>query len=326
MKTELSSDKLIPFLSEKFKTELKFNPKSVIERKEVFINKVQSVNDEDGTCECIISTEEPDRVGDVVVSAGIDTSEFKKIPSVYVNHNYAALPVAVCESMVHKNKEIVAKIKFVTAIPAVKNIFELVKAGALRGISVGFEAQEMLQKGTKEFDTYVKDMMMDSAILSKVRRIFKTWKLYEFSVCSVPANSNCYIKSLVDAKQEVSPDLAKILGYEDDKGSEEVKEETKSETIVTKTVTEETTVGDVKEVKTETTVEVKRDIDAIVEEILKADIEVESVEIEVEDEPEVIVTKEAPKYFHIVRTPEDVDEYIKKAVEAKLSGRLNIQW
>ena len=325
MKTEISSEKLIPFLSEKFKTELKYTPKSVIERKEAFITKVNSVNDETGECDCIISTEDCDRVGDIVMSSGIDTTEFKKIPSVYVNHNYAGLPVATCEELVHKDKSIQAKIKFVTAVPAIRNIFELVKAGALRGVSIGFEGIDSFVKGTKEFDDYVKSIGLADSVRERVRRIFKTWKLYEFSVCSVPANSNCYIKSLVDAKQEVSPDFNKVMGIEDSKGSEEVKE-TKSETIVTKTVTEETTVGDVKEVKTETTTEVKRDIDAIVEEILKADIEVESVEIEVEDEPEVIVTKEAPKYFHIVRTPEDVDEYIKKAVEAKLSGRLNIQW
>lgn len=406
MKTELNSDKLIPFLSEKFKTDLKFNPNSVIERKEVFINKVQSVNDEEGSCECIISTEEPDRVGDVVVSTGIDTSEFKKIPSVYVNHNYAALPVAVCESLVHKGKEIIAKIKFVTAVPAIKNIFELVKAGALRGVSIGFEPQEMLQKGTREFDTYVKDAMMDSAILSKIRRIFKTWKLYEFSVCSVPANSSCYIKSLIDAKQEVSPDLAKIMGYE----------EPKTETIVTKEVKTETVVGDVKEIKIET--EEKKDVETVIEEILKTEeVEVGIVE-EFKDaddfdivlkpfpgfhasrqrdpsefqegsfrylkdrggrgidfivgrlkgstsltlqsirfdkdvftteearkwckdhgykdnvepatsktiEPEVVITKEPLKYFNIIRTHADVEEYIKKAVEAKLSGKLNIDW
>ena len=359
MKTEVKSSNLVPFLSEKFKTELKYNQDSVIERKEVFINKVESVDDENGTCECIISTEEPDRMGDVVVSSGIDTSEFKKIPSIYVNHDYSALPVAVCEELIHKDKSIVAKIKFVTSIPAIKNIFELVKAGALRGVSVGFEAKEMLQKGTREFDTYVKDAMMDSESITKVRRIFKSWKLYEFSVCSVPANSNCYIKSLVDSKQEVSPELGKLLGIEKkEEPKEEVKEEVKEEKaevlytpeqlkegsnieakehadlvpfINTGKIIVEEFYGMIAKVHLAEDPEYYADTEEPEEKEEKEEIEEiekpeEKEEIEKPEEKPEEPVKAIVSYWNVVRTPEEVKTYIKKSVEAKVSGKLEIDW
>jgi len=43
-------------------------------------------------------------------------------------------------------------------------------------------------------------------------------------------------------------------------------------------------------------------------------------------EPEVVKTKEPLKYWTVVRTPEDVEEYIGKVVEAKRSGKLDIEW
>jgi len=321
MKTELSSDKLVPFLSDKFNTELKYKPNSTIERKELFISNVNSVNEEDGTCECIITTEQMDRRGDIVVSSGIDTTEFKKIPSVFINHNYAALPIATCDSLVHKDKSIHAKIKFVTSVPAIKNIFELVKAGALKGISVGFEVKDCLIRGTKEFDSYIKGMSLDSNIAEQVQRIFTSWMLYEFSVCSIPCNANCYIKSLEDAKQEISPDLAKVLGYDKPIDNPYLDNPYLPKDYVDLFLKSE------EPAEPEETTQPEETIDEELKEEAKT-VEPKVVEPKVEPKAEVKpeVKVELPKYFNVIRTPKEVDEYIHKVVDAKLSGKLSIDW
>jgi len=245
MKDIVRADNLVPFLNQKNKTDLKFRNEGIIERKEFLLNKVSTVDEEEGTVECIITTQDVDRVGDIVVSSGVDTSEFTKIPSVFVNHDYAQLPCGKCEELIHKDGSIHAKIKFVLSVPAVKDIFERVKAGVLRGISIGFDASEVILRGTKSFDDYCKSLKLGIDDLERVRRIIPKWKLYEFSVCSIPANPSCTTKTL------------------------EVKDEPKTE-VKTEEVVKEIPKEDAKPaIVPETKAEVKE--------------EVEEIEIEIED-------------------------------------------
>lgn len=211
-KTQVSSKKLIDFLNSKHGTELKASPEGVIFRKELFANKVMSANDETGECEAIITCEEVDRGGDLVVSSGINTTDFQKIPSVYISHNYQALPIAQCLELTHMQGSISAKVKFALAVPEIKWIWERIKAGVLRGVSIGFEVKDMLMRGTKEFDAYVKENLQgkfSQENLDRLQRIFLKWDLYEFSICGVPANQSCYIKSL---PEDITPELAEGLG------------------------------------------------------------------------------------------------------------------
>jgi len=202
----VSSNKLIPFLNEKYKVDLKFRKDVTIERKEVFINKVETIDEKDATVWCTISTQETDRTGDVVVAKGIDTSEFKKIPSVYKNHNYAEDSIGTCEEMIFKNDCIMAKIKFAPlSVQMVKDTWERVKAGTMRGISVGFDATSVFLKGCREFEEYCKALKMDVASYAKTRRIIDKWMLYEFSLVSVPANASCTTKA-VDVPEIKSAD------------------------------------------------------------------------------------------------------------------------
>ena len=223
-KLSVKASKLIPFLNLKNKTDVKFREDAVIERKEMIFNSVETVNDEDSTVWGTISSQNVDRTGDVVVAAGCDTSEFKNIPSVYVNHDYSLLPIAKCEEIVHGDKCIKAKIKFITAVPAIRNIFELVKAGALKGISVGFDSNEVILRGTKMFEEMCKSLGMSDEIAKCTKRIISKWKLYEFSIVSIPANADCFVKSLKDSKFEVDPELTKYLGVKTLKNQEEEEE------------------------------------------------------------------------------------------------------
>ena len=205
MKNIINSNDLIPFLNQKNKADLKYTKNSTIERKELLINEVKSANEEDGTVWCTITTQDIDRMGDIVLSKGIDTSEFQKIPSVFVNHNYSALPVGACTEMVHKDNSVEAKIKFALNVPESKDVFDRIKAGILRGVSIGFNAGSVALKGCKEFDEHCKSLNLSLEHSKSVRRIISKWTMYEFSICGMPANPNCMIKSIKELEDPKDP-------------------------------------------------------------------------------------------------------------------------
>jgi hypothetical protein len=205
-----------------------------------------------------------------------------------------------------------AKIKFVLSVPAIKNIFELVKAGAMKGISVGFEAKEILFKGAASFDEVCKELKLDKSIIDKTRRIITKWNLYEFSLVSIPANAECMVKSLVDAKQEVSPELNKYLGVKEEKvetKEEIVKSLEKMAEILEKPV-------EVKEeVKTVTTITKVGDVSETV--IVKTPV--------VEVKEEIEVKPHIKRYIEIIKTPEEIENYISACVQARVRGKSRIK-
>ena len=287
MKDIVKADSLIPFLNEKNKTDLKYSKESLVERKEVFINKVETANEEDGTILCTITTEDVDRAGDIVLASGINTTEFKKINSVYVNHDYAQLPIASCEELIFKNNSIMAKVKFVLTVPAVKDIWERVKAGAMRGVSIGFSATEVVMKGTKAFEDITKSFSLSKKDMDNLRRIITKWELYEFSLCGMPCNPNCTTKTdevTVEVKEEVAaPIVAPIVAVVEEKAIVEVKEEPK--------------------------------------------VEVKEVIVEVKEEPKaepIEIIPHVKRYIQVIQTPEEQKEYIDMCIKARLRGKTRI--
>src|ERR1039457_1966003 len=154
MKKELKAKQLIPFLEAKNKVTLRVRKNATLERKTMTISKVESPQD-DGTCVCTISTDNVDRGGDIMCMDGVNTAEFLKIPSVYVNHNYADLPAAKCLELTHKPHAIDAKVQFEQVAKSVSaEIWTRVKSGTLKGVIIGFDADEVLLHRTKDFADY----------------------------------------------------------------------------------------------------------------------------------------------------------------------------
>jgi hypothetical protein len=386
MKNIVATEKLVGFLNQKNSSDLKFRKDSVVERKEMFLDKVESINEEDGTCQCIITTQGTDRQGDIVISRGIDTTEFKKIPSIFLNHDYSLLPIAKCEELVHKDGYITATVKFVLGVPAIKNIFELVKAGVLKGVSIGFAANEVVLRGTKAFDDVCKELGLDAQTYEKTQRIIKSWTMYEFSIVSLPANSECYIKSLTDAKITVDPELIKYLGVKSIPAKEEIiiktedtpdagkPEEAKKETPVVEDPLKEiegeaiekelvlkpfpnehaarqedpgkydkfrrkndkfgsglhAIFGITSDGKTELQ-SIRADSKKYTVEEFRAWLEEHKFKTNIEAaaekaiEPYIIEIKpHVKRYIEVIQTPEEVEEYINKCVEARIRGKTRI--
>lgn len=119
-----------------------------------------------------ITTQDEDRMGDVLVPEGVDLRDYRKNPVVLFGHDASALPVGRTTSIdVQPGAGIRAEFKWLEGdvfADRVRNAFE---QGVLNAASVGFQPQKWEPHGKDGFK-------------------FTSWTLLEWSLCPVPANPN----------------------------------------------------------------------------------------------------------------------------------------
>lgn len=106
--------------------------------------KQLGTGEDDRTFEVIASTPAIDRDGETIDQRGWDLTNFAKNPVILFGHNYWSLPIgkgtewSIEEGML-RLKGVFASEK---ANPVAENVFQLVKEGILKAVSVGFIARE----------------------------------------------------------------------------------------------------------------------------------------------------------------------------------------
>jgi len=239
----------------------------------------------------------------------------------------------------------------------------------MRGVSIGFEAKEVIMRGTKSFDEICKSLNMSTDSYQKAHRIISKWTLYEFSICGIPMNPNCMTKQdeqVVEVKEvkQLETEVSEVKHKEEaTKDGGEVKQETPIAIIIdspkdeeTKEINEEVEGND--EIAEEQSEEYKIGMEvekehgedlALRDKITKDHLkehpdyysklatlfkDVEEVQEEVEEEKPVekhitvIQLPEQPKtlrFMKVLKTPEEVDSYVKKVVKARISGKTTIE-
>jgi hypothetical protein len=122
----------------------------------------------------IISTIEPDRVGDIVVPKGIrNIDQFLQNPIVLWAHQRTLPPIGVCQHLDVLPDRIVAETKFSSSSPLAMDVFRLYAEGILRGWSIGFVPHRAFP---------VKKFQPESGM-----RI-EEWDLLEYSAVPIPEN------------------------------------------------------------------------------------------------------------------------------------------
>lgn len=121
-----------------------------------------------GTFEVIITTENVDRMGEVIKSDGWELDNYMKNPVVLWAHKHSD-PIGIATSVERVNGQLIAKGKFApkSASPLAQQIRELYDLGIIRATSVGFIEKER-----------------EGNLITKA-------ELLEFSFVSVPANPMC---------------------------------------------------------------------------------------------------------------------------------------
>lgn len=123
----------------------------------------------------VITTDQPDRAGDVIVPTGLRNAEEFLINAVVLwAHNRSSVPpIGECQWLDVQPHRIVAETRFAQNVPFAEDVFRLYEQGILKGWSIGFipRVAKRIVPSTK-------------ANALKV----ETWDLLEYSAVPIPEN------------------------------------------------------------------------------------------------------------------------------------------
>jgi hypothetical protein len=161
-----------------------------------------------------ISTEDPDRSGEVVLARGMDDGQYKQNPLVTMQHAYWLPPVgkSIWRKQVKENdgRGIKAKTQYPQRPSSWPEeswppdvAFSLVQSDLLRGKSIGFLPTKVHVPDQKE---------LDRNGWTKVGLVIDEWVLLEYACCYLPCQQNAVVEAV--SKALIPPSYAKALGVE----------------------------------------------------------------------------------------------------------------
>lgn len=141
----------------------------------------KAIDPEAGIYEAMISTENPDRDGDVILASGGDFGNFLKNPVVLYAHNYWDLPVAKALE-VEKLSGLGVRARFQfpewNESENADTVRRLWAGGFLNATSIGFIPKKWEPRKTPEGEALERGYLITE------------WELLEFSIVPVPANQD----------------------------------------------------------------------------------------------------------------------------------------
>lgn len=165
--------------------------------------EIKAFDEDSGLITGIASTPSPDRVDDVVVSTG---ATFKlPLPLLWQHNHSEPIGEVVQATVTAKGIEIVAKVA-IGVTEEIDRYWKLIKAGLVRGLSIGFRGIEAEQ------------------IEGSFGTRFKKWEWYELSAVTIPANAEASIATVKEyaakpaatgtgktAEKAAEPDRPKVV-------------------------------------------------------------------------------------------------------------------
>lgn len=174
------------------------------------------------TFTAIISNNNLDRDGEVLLPQGADTKEFMHNPVVFFNHDYS-LPVGKAVRVFKSNGNIKAEVKMAVRPEGFQGEFfpeyltALINQDVIKGMSVGFQILETRIPSKQDIKQFGKG----------VKRVITKWVLMEFSIAPLMSNPKTLI---TDHKGLTNKEFnAKLFGTD-------IEEEKPVETVVEETV------------------------------------------------------------------------------------------
>ena len=160
--------------------------------------------------DAIISTESIDRDGEVLISQGMDATEYNENPVVFYNHDYAQ-PIGRTTDIRRGKGKIEATLEFAKRPEGYEGSYfpefveSLVAQDIVKGISVGFVpipggVRKASQKDREDYG-------------DRVRQVYSKWKLLEISVAPLPANGQALVSAVRKGIVDID-DAKQWIGYE----------------------------------------------------------------------------------------------------------------
>jgi hypothetical protein len=163
-----------------------------------------------------ISTEDKDRVGDLVLSVGMDDRQYKANPLVTLNHAYYRPPVGKSVWRRRMKVDECRGIQAKTVYPdrpaewqdgqewPADSAFALVKSGLMCGKSIGFLALEASGPTEQE--------VKKNPAWAEVRRVVRKWLLLEYACTWMPVNQAALVEAV--SKSLVTAQALRLVGAE----------------------------------------------------------------------------------------------------------------
>ena len=170
------------------------NPDQEVFRKQ-YESKIYIDKDDERCVISDISCNNMDEDGDMIIPQGCDFSRFMKNPIILADHaSYQLDKILGHATQIEVlSDRIRAKIQL-NDLPLAQNVYKLIKAGDLRGNSIGFIIKGALRRGTKEFDSFIKNTGIK--VEDGVKRIINHFKLIESSFVAIPCCDNALVQSV----------------------------------------------------------------------------------------------------------------------------------
>lgn len=185
------SPEILSEIAEKFLTN---------EVKDIIESTIKASAKDTGEFEVVITTENMDRMGEVISMNAWELDHYMKNPVVLWGHDHRQLPIGICTDIRKEEGKLIAKGKFATHTLA-QDIRKLYDLGIVRATSVGFIEKER-----------------EGNLITKA-------ELIEFSFVSVPANPFA-LSTLVKSSLSIDEFITKgILNIETKEISDEAPEE-----------------------------------------------------------------------------------------------------
>lgn len=169
------------------------------------------VNEPERLVTGMVSTVDPDEIGDVMIPSGADCSYLDKHKSVNLYHDQMR-PIGTHRSHAIKSNGILVKFRVGTH-PQGNEAWTMIQEGVLGALSIEFEGIDYGFPTPSESKQYGQ----------KATRVFREWKLRAYAVVSQPCNADALIletKARVDdwldrrvRAGKVTTDIAKSMGW-----------------------------------------------------------------------------------------------------------------
>jgi len=180
--------------------------------------ELKELDDKKQTMTAYASTRRLDHDGDIIMPMGCKTDIYKMNPVVLMAHDYQSLPIAKVLDITPDPYGVLEKIEFAPTERG-QEAWQLVKGGFLNTLSAGFMADDVFYREDDEFTSLCDKFQREwpefkGCDRDRVRRIVKSWTLFETSLCAVPANPYALVQDVAKGKIKLSDEMTKRLELE----------------------------------------------------------------------------------------------------------------
>lgn len=167
-------------------TDLEYRGRRII-TKDVIECSIKEIDSDERTIKSVITTDRVDRDAEVVVTKGLDFEGFRKNPVVLFMHDATKIIGKSLWEKVSKG-EVVAKTQFAETEFA-EEVWQLIKQGILKGVSIGMDFMTMKRRDLTERD------VQKRADWAGAKAIIEAAEILEFSFVSIPANPDALVQA-----------------------------------------------------------------------------------------------------------------------------------